>query len=57
MTSPFGSRSIAIGPLIVNSGLNAVSIYERFGFVIAAPKLERRGGAYVPMIFKTTDSN
>jgi GNAT superfamily N-acetyltransferase len=34
----------------VNSSLNAVPIYERFGFVIAGPKVERYGGAYVPMI-------
>jgi GNAT superfamily N-acetyltransferase len=37
----------------VNSSLNAVPIYERFGFVIAAPKVERYGGAYVPMILRT----
>lgn len=36
----------------VNSSLNAVPIYERFGFVIAAPKVEKFGGAYVPMILK-----
>jgi GNAT superfamily N-acetyltransferase len=36
----------------VNSSLNAVPIYERFGFVIAAPKVERYGGVYVPMILK-----
>jgi GNAT superfamily N-acetyltransferase len=36
----------------VNSSLNAVPIYERFGFVVAAPKVERYGGAYVPMILK-----
>jgi GNAT superfamily N-acetyltransferase len=37
----------------VNSSLNAVPVYERFGFVIESPKVERYGGAYVPMILKS----
>jgi GNAT superfamily N-acetyltransferase len=37
------------GLFIVNSSVNAVPIYERFGFVRAAPKVERFGGAYIPM--------
>jgi len=41
----------------VNSSLNAVPIYERFGFVIEAPKVERYGGAYAPMILKLAASN
>jgi|HubBroStandDraft_3_1064219.scaffolds.fasta_scaffold439248_2 GNAT superfamily N-acetyltransferase len=36
----------------VNSSLNAVPIYERFGFAIAAPKVERYGGMYIPMVLK-----
>lgn len=36
----------------VNSSLNAVPIYERFGFAIAAPKVERYGGAYIPMVLQ-----
>jgi GNAT superfamily N-acetyltransferase len=45
------------GQFTVNSSLNAVPIYERFGFVIAATKVERYGGAYVPMILKHPTSN
>jgi len=45
-------RSGNPGLFKVNSSLNAVPIYERFGFVVAAPKVERYGGAYVPMILK-----
>lgn len=40
------------GRFEVNSSLNAVPIYERFGFAIAAPKVERYGGAYIPMVLK-----
>jgi GNAT superfamily N-acetyltransferase len=36
----------------VNSSIIAVPIYERFGFTIAGPKIERHGGAYVPMVLK-----
>jgi GNAT superfamily N-acetyltransferase len=45
-------RSGNPGLFKVNSSLNAVPVYERFGFVIAAPKVERYGGAYVPMILQ-----
>jgi GNAT superfamily N-acetyltransferase len=45
-------RSGNPGLFKVNSSLNAVRVYERFGFVIAAPKVERYGGAYVPMVLK-----
>jgi GNAT superfamily N-acetyltransferase len=41
----------------VNSSLNAVPVYERLGFVIVAPKVERYGGAYVPMILKLAASS
>ena len=45
-------RSGNPGVFKVNASLGAVPIYERFGFVIAAPTIERYGGAYVPMILK-----
>lgn len=41
----------------VNSSLNVVPVYERLGFVIAAPTVERYGGAYVPMILKPAASH
>jgi GNAT superfamily N-acetyltransferase len=50
-------RSGNPGQFKVNSSLKAVPIYERFGFVIAAPKVERYGGAYIPMILKPAASN
>jgi GNAT superfamily N-acetyltransferase len=50
-------RSGNPGLFKVNSSLNAVPVYERFGFVIVAPKVERYGGAYVPMILKLTASS
>jgi GNAT superfamily N-acetyltransferase len=50
-------RSGNPGLFKVNSSLNAVPIYERFGFIIAAPKVEQYGGAYVPMILKLAASN
>jgi GNAT superfamily N-acetyltransferase len=50
-------RSGNPGLFKVNSSLDAVPIYERFGFVIAAPKVERYGGAYVPMILKPAASD
>jgi GNAT superfamily N-acetyltransferase len=43
-------RSGNPGLFEVNSSLSAAPVYERFGFVIAGPKVERHGGAYVPMI-------
>jgi GNAT superfamily N-acetyltransferase len=45
-------RSGNPGLFEVNSSLNAVPIYERFGFAIAAPKVERYGGTYIPMVLK-----
>ena len=45
-------RSGNPGRFEVNSSVNAVPIYERFGFAIAAPKVERYGGAYIPMVLK-----
>ena len=45
-------RSGNPGRFEVNSSLNAVPIYERFGFAVAAPKIERYGGAYIPMVLK-----
>jgi GNAT superfamily N-acetyltransferase len=45
------------GVFEVNASLNAVPIYARFGFVIAAPKIEKHGGAYVPMLLQLKSSN
>lgn len=50
-------RSGNAGLFKVNSSLYAVPVYERFGFVIVAPKVERYGGAYVPMILKLAASS
>jgi GNAT superfamily N-acetyltransferase len=47
-----GLRSGNPGHFEVNSSLGAVPIYERFGFVIVAPKIERYGGAYIPMVLR-----
>jgi GNAT superfamily N-acetyltransferase len=37
------------GRFTVNSSLNAVLVYERFGFVATGPKVEKHGVAFVPM--------
>lgn len=37
------------GSFKVSSSLNAVPVYERFGFVISGPRVERNGGVSVPM--------
>jgi GNAT superfamily N-acetyltransferase len=37
------------GPITVNSSLNAITAYERFGFVIAGPPEENHGVRYQPM--------
>lgn len=50
-------RSGNPGLFKVNSSLNAVPIYERFGFVVESPKVERYGGAYVPMIRRLAASD
>jgi GNAT superfamily N-acetyltransferase len=49
-------RSGNPGLFKVNSSINAVPVYERFGFVIAAPRVERFGGDYVPMILRLARS-
>jgi GNAT superfamily N-acetyltransferase len=33
----------------VNSSVGAVPVYERFGFVVVGAKVEKDGGAFVPM--------
>ncbi len=37
------------GPFTVHSSLNAVSVYERFGFKVSGARLMRLGGISVPM--------
>lgn len=37
------------GDFTVNSSLNAVSVYQSFGFVAVAAKEEKHGVAYIPM--------
>lgn len=37
------------GQFTVNSSLNAVPVYERFGFIPSGPKFEKNGVAFVPM--------
>lgn len=37
------------GEFTVNSSLNAVPVYERYGFVPAGPRVEMHGIAFVPM--------
>ncbi len=49
-------RSGNPGLFKVNSSINAVPVYERFGFILAAPRVERYGGVYVPMILRLARS-
>ena len=42
------------GTFIVNSSINAVPVYEKFGFVVASARVEKHGGAYVPMVLEPT---
>jgi GNAT superfamily N-acetyltransferase len=50
------AQSIArgnIGEFTVNSSLNAIAVYQSFGFVAVAGKEEKHGIAYIPMcLFK-----
>jgi GNAT superfamily N-acetyltransferase len=45
------------GVFTVNSSLVAVPVYQRFGFVVAGAKVEKDGGAYVPMRLERTSAN
>ncbi|WP_460530711.1 GNAT family N-acetyltransferase [Chitinimonas naiadis] len=38
------------GGFTVNASLNAVPVYERFGFRVNGPKVETHGVAFVPML-------
>jgi GNAT superfamily N-acetyltransferase len=38
------------GLFTVNSSVSAVPVYERLGFLVTGPKVEKDGGAYVPMV-------
>lgn len=44
-----GLRAGNTGRFTVNSSLNAVAVYERFGFVATGPRVEKHGVAFVPM--------
>lgn len=37
------------GPFTVHSSVNAVPVYERFGFKVSGARLQRLGGVSVPM--------
>ncbi|MBA4256502.1 MAG: GNAT family N-acetyltransferase [Polaromonas sp.] len=37
------------GRFTVNASLNAIPIYERFGFIPSSPKVEKHGVAFMPM--------
>ena len=37
------------GPFTVHSSVNAVPVYERFGFKVSGARLQRLGGIAVPM--------
>ena len=37
------------GPFTVHSSVNAVPVYERFGFKVSGARLQRLGGTCVPM--------
>ena len=38
-----------LGPFTVHSSLLAVPVYERFGFQVSGPPVEKNGGVSVPM--------
>ena len=40
------------GEFTVNSSIGAVPVYQRFGFAIAGPRIEKHGGAYIPMTLR-----
>ena len=42
------------GSFSVKSSVSAVPIYQRFGFIVVSPKIEKNGGAYVPMALELT---
>ena len=43
------------GVFTVCSSVNAVPVYERFGFVVVGEKLFRHGGVSVPMVLDSRD--
>jgi GNAT superfamily N-acetyltransferase len=44
------------GEFTVNSSLNALAVYERFGFKQEAPRVEKHGVAFVPMRLRSGGS-
>ena len=48
-------RANGVSGFTVNSSLNAVPIYERFGFVPSGAKVHAHGIAYLPMSLRPTN--
>ena len=44
------------GRFTINSSLNAVPVYERFGFIPIGPKVEKHGVAFMPMQLVVSES-
>jgi GNAT superfamily N-acetyltransferase len=44
------------GRFTVNSSLNAISVYKRFGFIASGPRVEKNGLAFLPMQLVTDES-
>ena len=44
----------AVSEFTVNSSLNAVAVYQHFGFVTAGPEVHAHGIAFLPMKLSTT---
>ena len=42
-------RATNSGRFTVNSSLNAIPVYERFGFIASSPKVEKNGVVFLPM--------
>ena len=40
------------GVFTVNSSIGAVPVYERFGFRVNGDRVEKHGGAYIPMVLR-----
>jgi len=47
-------RSGSPGVFTVHSSVDAVPVYERFGFAVAGEKVESNGGVSVPMLLDMT---
>jgi GNAT superfamily N-acetyltransferase len=45
------------GRFTVNSSLNAVPVYERFGFVVSGPAVQTHGIAFQPMLLQQAEND